>query len=211
MRMRRREVIGGTAKPEEVILCKIRTQPFSVYMKWIGKESNGREVIYVKGRHANEIHTLVAAGDVPLMPAGKHMSFAVDSILVKSNTRHPITEAGLGTIIARFAEVVEQNERGEARAGTVRYLGLVKRPEFEAKVEAAMQILSPRVDPLFPAGGKRLVCFDTTLHLPVLVISEDENGREVEYYCHDRFLIPGHLDDADFDPTRWDMPAPKSK
>src|SRR5207253_2515434 len=49
MRMRRREVIGGSAKAEEVILCKIRTAPFSVYMKWIGKESNGREVIYVKG------------------------------------------------------------------------------------------------------------------------------------------------------------------
>src|SRR5262249_8212236 len=151
------EVIGSTSRPDELICCTIRREPFSVHMKWIGKEAQGREVIYAKGRFEDKIHTRIAAGDVPLMPAGKHMSFAVDSILVKSNSRHSITEGGIGSIIARVTRVVDANERGDTRSGTVKYLGLIKRPEFEAKGEAIQHIIPPRVDPLLPAGGQRLV------------------------------------------------------
>jgi len=200
----KQERVDGALQDLQTIQLKLRHKPFSVYMKWIGKESNGREVVFVKGQHEDKIHTLVAAGDVPLVAAGKHMSFAVDSILVRANTRHPITEAGLGSIIERFAHVVEQSEQGDPRAGTLKYLGLIKRPEFEAKGEAVLHVIPPRVDPLLPGGGQRLLFFDAALHLPVLVVTQDEAGREVEYYCHDRFLIPGRLDDADFDPSRWD-------
>lgn len=34
------------------------------------------------------------------------------------------------------------------------------------------------------------------------MIAKDENGREVEYYCHDRFIFPARLDDDDFDPSK---------
>lgn len=210
MRMRRRELIGGTLRPEEVVLCKFRQTPFSVYMKWVGKEANGREVIYVKDRHENKIHTLLAAGDVPFMPAGKHMAFDVDSLLVKANSRNPITDAGVAKIIARFAQVVDLTEKGDPRGGALKYLGPIKRPEFETKVEAVLHIIPARVDPLLPGGGRRLLCFDPDLHLPVVVVTQDDTGREVEYYCHDRFLIPARLDDSDFDPSRWAKTKGKS-
>ncbi len=211
MRLRRREVIGNVHKPEEVILCKFRQEPFSVYLKWLGAEAKGREVMYVKGRHDNKVHTLLAAGDVPLVPAGKHMTFAVDSLLVKSNSRYAITEAGLGNLITRFGQAVERTEKGDMRWGTLHYLGLVKRPEFETKLEAVLHTIPPRADPLLPGGGKRLVFFEPHLQLPVLVVTQDENNREVEYYCHDRFQIPGGLEERDFDPDPWSKPTPKGK
>jgi hypothetical protein len=37
---------------------------------------------------------------------------------------------------------------------------------------------------------------------PVLVITEDDTGREVEYYLFDKFKNPAGLTDADFDPSR---------
>jgi len=40
-------------------------------------------VIYVKGRHENKIHTFAAAGDMPLMPAGRRIALAPDSLMVR--------------------------------------------------------------------------------------------------------------------------------
>src|SRR5207237_1143271 len=55
MRMRRREVVNGKARPEELVFVKFRQEPWSVYFKWIGPEAKGREVVYVKGQYDNRI------------------------------------------------------------------------------------------------------------------------------------------------------------
>jgi Protein of unknown function (DUF1571) len=203
MRLRRREFVNGVNKPEEIILCKIRRTPFSVYMKWLGSEAKGREVTYVQGKYDNKLHTLLAEKDSFLMPAGKVMSFAVDSMLIKSNSRYTINNAGLGNLIERFNQLLDMNEKGDFRYGTLKYLGQIKRPEFEQKLETVLHVIPPKSDPLFPNGGKRLCFVDPELNLPVLVVAVDERDREVEYYCHDYFLIPGQLDDSDFDPAQW--------
>jgi hypothetical protein len=209
MRLRRREVVGGKVRPEELILVKIRQQPWSVYFKWLGPEAKGREVVYVKGQPGNEIHTLTAAGDVPLLPAGQRFSVAADSAMVKARSRYPITEAGLGTVIRRFGELVEAAEKGDRRAGTFKYLGRVKRPEFDQAVEGVEQLVPPESDPRLPKGGRRWWYFDAASGLPVLIVTNDETGREVEYYCHDRIQCPARLDDDDFNPDRlWKKAAP---
>jgi hypothetical protein len=202
MRLRRREVVGGKARPEELILVKFRQEPWSVYFKWIGKEAKGREVIYVKGRPGNEIHTLTAAGDVPLLGAGQRFSISADSTLVKSKSRYPITDAGLGTTIRKFGAIVEGVEKGDRRQGTLRLLGRVKRPEFEDPVEGIEQTVPPQSDPQMAGGGRRWWYFDAMNGLPVLIIAQDETGREVEYYCHDHIQTPVHLDDDDFNPDK---------
>ena len=68
-RLVRHEVVGGSDKPKEVLTFKFRKEPWSVYFKWLSKESAGREAIYVKGQHDNKIHTLLAAGDSRLRNA----------------------------------------------------------------------------------------------------------------------------------------------
>jgi hypothetical protein len=211
VRLRRREQVNGKDKPEEVMLLKFRKRPFSVYLKWLGSESNGREVVYVRGEHEDKIHTLLAAGDMPLMPAGKRIALAPDSILVRSASRRSIYDTGFGTVINRLGVAIEALEKGDRRVGTVRYLGLMKRPEFETPCEAIEQIIPPGVEPLLARGGKRLTLFDSTTKFPTLLSTQDETGHEVEYYCFDRLQYPVRLDDQDFDPDKlWPSGKPQS-
>jgi hypothetical protein len=207
-RLRRREQINGKDRPEEVLLFKFRKQPFSVYFKFLGDEGQGREVVYVKGQYGDMIHSVLAAGDVPFMPAGKRMSFAPDSILVRSASRHVITDAGIGEIIDRCGKILDAVERNDNRLGTIRYVGPVKRPEFDQLMEVAEHDLPPGYDAGLPRGGKRWIMFDPRSHLPVMLITHDETGHEVEYYCYDRLAFPVKLDDADFDPAKlWPASA----
>jgi hypothetical protein len=208
MRLRRREVVAGSARPEEIMLCKVRKEPFSVYFKWLGTEGKGREVTYSKGKHGDLIHSLTATGDVLFLPGGKRFRVAPDSILVKSKTRYPITEAGFGPLIERFGRLVGALEKGDPSEGSATLLGELKRPELENKVIGVEQRIPPKSDPNLPRGGVRHWFFDPANGLPVLVITHDEADREVEFYCHDRFLIPANLTDDDFNPDLlWNVPG----
>lgn len=199
VRLVRRETVNGKPGAEEVMLCRYRSRPWSVYFKWLGKEGNGREVIHVKG---GKIHTLLAAGDVPFMPAGKRMALSPDNVLVKSACRHPITEAGLAACIERVDRLLSDIQARGEKAGTVTILGPLQRPEFGKPVLALEHKLPLREDETLPLGGKRTYYFCPDSHLPMLVIAEDEKGQEVEYYRHDRLMTDVKLDDADFDPER---------
>ncbi len=71
VRLTRREFHQDKAQPEEIMLFMFRKDPWSVHFKWLGETARGREVVYVKGKYENKIHTKLAAGDAPLMPAGR--------------------------------------------------------------------------------------------------------------------------------------------
>ncbi len=209
LRLQRREATSdGQAGQDEVILLKFRQKPWSIAFKWIGEQAKGREVLYVKGRKDDLIHIRTAAGDIPFLPAGRHMKFSPDSILVKSRSRYPITDSGLDGAIERFGRLVEALTKGDTKEGTARYLGAVRRPEFAEKMEGVLQTLPPGVDPLLPRGGQCQWYFDHTWNLPLLTITHDEAGREVDYSCHDRLEFPVGLDDDDFDPDKlWKAPG----
>ena len=201
MRFKRREAVGASAKPEEVLEGKFRREPFSVYFKWVGEEGKGREVCYVQGQNENLIHTLMAPGDLFLF-GGKVFRISPDSSMVKSKCRYPITEAGLGSLIDRFGRLVAATEKGDVREGSADYVGRRKRPEFDEPVDVVLQVLAAKNDPSLPRGGQRFWHFDAKDGLPVLVLTLDETGREVEYYCHDRIVGPAHLDGDHFNPDK---------
>jgi hypothetical protein len=201
MRMRRREVVAGLARPEELVLCKFRKEPFSVYMKWIEGAGKGREVTFSKNRYDGKIHTLTAPGDIPLL-SGTVISIAPDSPMVRSKSRYPITDAGLGSLLDRFNRLVTAAEKGDTSEGKLEYLGPAKRAEFVEPVNHVKQIVAPKADPNMLTGGIRHWYFDATNHLPVLIVAYDEKRQEVEYYVHDRFEFPVRLDDDDFNPDK---------
>ena len=201
MRMRRREVVAGSTRPEELVLCKFRKEPFSVYMKWVDGAGKGREVAFVKDRYEGKIHTLTAPGDIPLL-SGTVISVAPDSPLVRSKSRYPITDAGLGSLLDRFNRLVTAAEKGDTTEGKLEYLGPVKRAEFAEPVNHVKQTVAPKADPNLLAGGVRHWYFDATSHLPVLIVAYDEKRQEVEYYVHDRFEFPVRLDNDDFNPDK---------
>jgi hypothetical protein len=205
VRLKRREQVGGKLGSEEVIQLKFRKEPWGVYLRWIGETAKGREVVYVKGRHGNQIHTLTCAADSPLgsLGAGKHVQLAPDNPLVTSRSRYTITDTGVGALIDRYGQILESCERGENRLGTLKHLGPLKRQEFEDPVEAVLQFIPAGVEPGLPRGGQRFWYFDTTgLRFPVLIQTVDERGGLVEYYCYDNFLFPGRFSDDEFDPDR---------
>lgn len=200
--LRRREQVKGKSKPEELILFKFRKKPWSVHFTWLGIEGHHREVIYVQGKFGNLIHTLLAAGDMPLMPAGKRVSLAPDNLFVRSASRHAINEAGLGSTIENFGKVLDSLESGDKKYGTMKYLGLLKRPEFEKPMDAVEQIIPPDCENHLPKGGSRMWMFDTDSRFPLLVVTYDHTNQEVEYYCYDRLQFPSKLDDDDFNPDK---------
>jgi hypothetical protein len=207
-RLRRREQVGTKQNPEEVLCFKFRKDPWSISLKWLSAEGKGREVVYVKGKYENKLHTLLAAGDMPLMPAGKRIALPVDSMLVKSASRHEITDAGIGALIDHFAVAVAIAEGGDAKRGSLTYLGTQSRPEFTTPHEAAEQLIPVGGEPTLPRGGRRLWYFDPENHLPALVITYDDAKKEVEYYFYDRFQFPVKLDEDDFNPEKMGVAKP---
>jgi hypothetical protein len=200
VRLTRREVVNGEQKPEEIMLFKFRNSPWSVYFKWLGEQGHGREVVYVKGQYEDKLHTRLAAGDMPLAPAGKRMALSPDNVLVRSASRHPITEAGLAASVDRLGRLLAGIDRHDPRAGSFTDLGQINRAEFGRPVAAIEHQIPPGVEPELPRGGRRLYGFDPDSGLPTLIVTRDHTGREVEYYFHDRLQFPVHLDDSDFNP-----------
>ncbi len=210
VRLTRREVVNDKPSPEEVMLFKFRKQPWSVYFKWLSKEGLGREVVFVRGRYEGKLHTLLAAGDVPFVPAGRRMSLAPDNILVRSATRHPVTEAGIGACIERLGVVLSAMERGDRKSGAIQLIGPIERAEYDRPVYGLEHVLQPGLDPSLPRGGRRLYFFHPENQLPTLIVAKNERGQEVEYYFHDRLLSNVKLDEDDFDPDRlWAKPKAK--
>lgn len=196
-RLRRRENQPGKQKPEEVLIFKFRAHPFSVHLKWLGETGKGREVVFVSGRDNDALHFLTAAGDIPFTPAERRLDLPADGVLVRSASKYPITEAGLCQSVARFHRLLEDARRGEPGL-TCKYLGAVPRPESATPLEMVELTLPPNREPEAPQGGRRLLGFDAVTKWPVLSITYDPDGREIDYYFFDRFQLNVKLDDDDF-------------
>jgi hypothetical protein len=206
-RLTRREVVKGERKPEEVLLFKFRQRPWSVHMKWLGREGRGREGVYVQGRHQGKIHTLLAAGDMPFVPAGRRMALEPDGALMRAASSHPVTELGIGASIDKIGGVLAAQRRGNHRFGRLSPVGPVRRPEFNEPVRGVEHSMPAGADPAVPRGGSRTYYFDPHSGLPTLLVTRDEVGSEVEYYRYDRLQESVKLDDDDFDPdVLWGPP-----
>lgn len=200
--LRRREQVSGRDKPEETMIVRFRPEPWSVYFKWIGAQGHDREVVFVKGQHGSLIHTLLAEGDMPFSPKGKRLSLPPDNMFVRSSSRHAITEAGIGMMIEHFGQILASQEKGERKFGSLHYKGLNKRVEFEQPVEIVEHVVPTGAETQLPHGGKRWWAFDGVNHLPVLVITHDHRGQEVEYYCYTQIQYPQTFTDDDFNPAK---------
>jgi Protein of unknown function (DUF1571) len=198
-RLTRRER-GKTNHAEEIMVFTFRKTPWSIRFKWLAGPGAGREVLYVKDRYENKIHTLLAAGDVPLVSAGKVLAMPVDSPLVKAANRHPITDAGFGAMIEKLGEVIAANDRGNFRPGKLTALGLQQRADYDTPLYMLDQSVPPGADEDVPHGGHRVFGFSPENYLPVLSILVDHRGKELAYSRFDRIMAGVKLDDSDFNP-----------
>jgi hypothetical protein len=125
---------------------------------------------------------------------------------VTSKSRFDIRDSGMHMSIEWFGKVVAIMDRDPAQANRMKYLGVVKRRERESGLEAVDEQIPPGWEPLLPKGGQRTTHFDPdpaspSFGLPILLVTHDHTGREVEYYWFDQ-LKPSRFTHADFDPDR---------
>lgn len=200
-RFRRREVVNGKAEPEDLLEFKYR-KPDSIYMKWVGGQLVGRELIYVKGKYNNELQIRTGKGDII---AGFRTSLDPHSPRALANSRRSVDEAGIGNLIDGFGAVLAAQEKGATNLGALRYLGPTPRPESAVPMDCVEQTIPPGLEKQLPRGGVRYFFFnrdDRTrdYELPVLVVTNDPDRREVEYYCYDRVNTNVGLKPEEFDP-----------
>ncbi len=202
-RLVKQEVVKGRQLPREEIEYRFRQKPMSVYMKVLSEAGQGREVMYVQGEYGNKMHVVTGKGDNRLVGVGYKTELSPDDERATAKSRYRIYEAGFGRTLKGLQRQLDAAEKGQAM---IKSLGPVKRPEYPYPLEEVELTFRPGDDPLLPKGGKREVFFDPkpespSYMLPVLVVTT-EDGRQVEYYCFDRFKVPAGTTDADWNPAR---------
>lgn len=191
----KREKLGGHLQPENQIAMKVRTQPFSVHLKWLSPKAQvGQEACYVAGKNRGMMRVrspglLGAVGWVSIEPTDPR---------VQQNSRHSITEAGIGNLIERFTTGWEQ----ERRHG----LTQVRVGEFEFNKRRCT-----RVETIHPPTGhgekftsyRNVLYFDKETTLPVRIEVYDwprggTEGELIEVYSYINLRTNVGLGDESF-------------
>jgi hypothetical protein len=199
------EVVKGKELPRNEIEYRFRQKPLSVYMKTLSEAGQGREVMYVQGKFDNQIHLVTGKGDNRLVGTGFKTSMDPDDSRATAKSRYRIYEAGLGRTIKGLHQAIES--QGTKGGCAVKALGPVKRPEYPYPLEGVEVATNNSGSTVIAGGGSRQVFFDPkpdspSYLLPVLVVTKDLAGREVEYYSFTHFKIPAGTTDADWNPSR---------
>jgi hypothetical protein len=154
------ERVQGRLEPENVVAMTMRTQPFSVHMRWLApKDAAGREVIYVAGRNKGMMRVLDSS------KVGRMLGFiniAPNDPRVLEHSRHTIVEAGLGNLIEQFARNWEADRRlGKARAQMAEY-------EYDRKRCVRVEVAQTERNPQAYCF-RSVVYFDKQTRLPIRV------------------------------------------
>jgi hypothetical protein len=198
------EVLDGKALPREESVYRFRKQPLSVYNKVLSDAGQGREMLYVRGQFGDKMHVLTGKGDNALVGAGFKTDLDPDSKTAASKSRWKVYEAGFSRNLSALSKAIGS---ADARHATVKFLGNVKRPEYPYELAGVEFSVRPGAELHLPKGGLRKIFFDTkadstSFGLPVIVTTQDADGKEVEYYCFSKFKIPSGWSEADWNPSR---------
>ena len=115
-----RENVRGVLLDENVMLLKMRTQPYSVYMRWLSpKSSAGQEVCFVAGKNNNKMR--VRSTRLGTKVFG-FQSIDTNDPRVMDHSRHSIVEAGIGNLIDQTIKHWEmENKLGKTQVKLAEY------------------------------------------------------------------------------------------
>ena len=180
--------VGGTLHDEEKIFVKFK-KPFMVYMKWTGDVENGREALYVKGKHNDKLVAHLGgminyfAPAFSLHPSGR--------LAMRRNLR-PITESGVGNTTKLLLEVCEKARKNKDLEAVYQGEGNVggrKTLKFER--------LLPQKEG-YPAH-RTLIEIDAETKIPLSVTSYGWKGELLEKYRYIDLKPDVGLTESDFD------------
>jgi len=192
----KRERLHNQLQPENLVAMRVRTRPFSVDMQWLKPaDMSGQEACYVAGRNAGQMRVRSSG----LLGTVGFVSLDTKDPRVLENSRHSITEAGIGNIISRFGEGWTM----ERSINKTR----VQVAEYDYNKRHCM-----RVETVHPDNSDRVflfyrsvVYFDRENNLPIRVENYDwpkkpgdSAGELVESYSYADLKINLHLKDDVF-------------
>lgn len=99
----RQELVGKTLLSEQTIEAKFRSEPFSVYYKWLDPEA-GKELIFCAGQNDDKVVSHTTGFAKALMGLSKADP---DSSAAMKGTRQSVREAGIGRLIERLITRLE--------------------------------------------------------------------------------------------------------
>ncbi len=117
----KRENVNGVLSDEHYIEAKFRSQPFSVYMRWLAPSKlYGQEAAFILGRNNNKMRVHSKG---PLKGAVGFVSVDLNDRRVLEQSRHNIYEAGIGNLIEQAIKFVEvERQIGKAQVRTTEIL-----------------------------------------------------------------------------------------
>jgi hypothetical protein len=188
----KRERIKDKLRDAEDIRLKFR-EPGKIYMRWVGPYLPGREILFVKGRDQDRalIHE-------PKFPTSLITILTPpDSPLVLQESRHPITDVGLGRLIELLATHIHRAlTRGELATREIPAVG----PSSPAKAERRLELMTPKTATGYIAH-RAVVAIDLGTRLPVAVELFGASDELLASYTYKDLVVNPGLTDRDFDPT----------
>lgn len=195
----RQEVVEGALRPREEALLKFQ-RPGLMYLRWIAGPPEGREILFVPGRDGNRM----LVREPGLLSSLVTIAIAPDSPRVLRESRHPVTDIGIGRLI----DLIADNARRATAAGelTLRDHGVVAGP---AGRERRLEVVLPR------AGQGRYYCYRLELGvavrsgLPVRATIYDWGDRRVAHYEYLDLGLNPALTSGDFDAANPEYGFPR--
>lgn len=192
----KREFLDGELQPYHFILLKVRNRPFSVYMRWLNPRP-GREVIFAPHLHgfkiiAHEVGVKGVVGTIEIDP---------NSSRARKESRHPITEIGLGNLIRKI------KTRWTRAAQDPRYRVEIKPNARVGNRPCVLVKTTSPPDPRKYEYARARVFFDRENRLPIRVegygwpTARFPQGILLEEYTYDRLELNVGLTDLDFSPN----------
>jgi hypothetical protein len=194
-RMVKRERVAGKLQPQNTMQMSVRSAPFSVYFRWVEPSGlAGQEVCYVAGRYNDRLRVRPRG----LLGAVGFVTLDMNDPRARATSPHPITEAGIGSLIEQFAAGWERERRWD--------LTQVRLGEYEFDHHRCIRVET--IHPTNPDNRflhhRDVVYFDKETHLPVRMEAYDwprhagDPGDLVEMYSYVGLRCNVGLDDAVF-------------
>jgi hypothetical protein len=103
----KRERVNGQLGAHQYVFAKIRHEPFSVYLNFLGPdEVKGQEVVWVAGQNDGNMLAHAGSGVKAMMGT---VALKPDSMIAMEGQRYPITEIGVQNLTAKLIEVAEHD------------------------------------------------------------------------------------------------------
>ena len=195
----RQEVVDGVLHSREEAVLKFQ-RPGRLYLRWIDGPPRGREILFVPGRDGDRVLVHEPRGMAGFFTA----LMAPDSERVLRESRHPVTDVGIGRLVALIDDNVERARRHRdvrvADLGTFADGGRARRRlELHFAQGASRPYYADRV----------VVAIDVELGLPTGITAFNADQRLLALYDYRDVRLNVPLDAHDFDPANPEYGFPR--